>query len=80
MMMCKNENSKYISVPTGKKHFWGEMYERKNIFPAQYKKFENIELPVAKENEVYMSKMFGDYMKIPKPEDREKHFICEWRI
>ena len=54
--------------------------ERKNIFPAQYKKFENIELPVAKENEVYMSKMFGDYMKIPKPEDREKHFICEWRI
>ena len=46
----------------------------------RYKKFENIELPVAKENEVYMSKMFGDYMKIPKPEDREKHFICEWRI
>ncbi len=80
MMMCKNENSKYISVPTGKKHFWGEMYERKNIFPVQYKKFEDIELPVAKENEVYMSKMFGDYMKIPKVEDREKHFICEWRI
>lgn len=63
-----------------KNTFGVKCMKEKNIFPAQYKKFENIELPVAKENEVYMSKMFGDYMKIPKPEDREKHFICEWRI
>lgn len=80
MSSCKNENSKYISVPTGKRHFFGEMYERKDIFPVKYKKFENIELPVANKNEKYMEKMFGDYMKIPKPEDREKHFICEWRL
>lgn len=80
MSLCKNENSKYISVPTGKRHFFGEMYEREDIFPVKYKKFENIELPVANKNEKYMSKMFGDYMKIPKPEDREKHFICEWNI
>lgn len=80
MSLCKNENSKYITVPTGKRHFFGEMYERGDIFPVKYKKFENIELPVANKNEKYMSKMFGDYMKIPKPEDREKHFICEWNI
>ena len=80
MSSCKNENSKYISVPTGKRHFFGEMYEREDIFPVKYKKFENIELPVANKNEKYMEKMFGDYMKIPKPEDREKHFICEWRL
>lgn len=80
MSSCKNENSKYISVPTGKRHFFGEMYERKDIFPVKYKKFENIELPVANKNEKYMEKMFGDYMKIQKPEDREKHFICEWRL
>ena len=80
MSLCKNENSKYISVPTGKRHFFGEMYEREDIFPVKYKKFENIELPVANKNEKYMEKMFGDYMKIPKPEDREKHFICEWNI
>ena len=80
MSLCKNENSRYISVPTGKKHFFGEMYEREDILPVKYKKFENIELPVANKNEKYMEKMFGDYMKIPKPEDREKHFICEWRL
>ena len=80
MSSCKNENSKYISVPTGKRHFFGEMYEREDIFPVKYKKFENIELPVANKNEKYMEKMFGDYMNIPKPEDREKHFICEWRL
>lgn len=80
MSLCKNEKSKYISVPTGKRHFFGEMYEREDIFPVKYKKFENIELPVANKNEKYMSKMFGDYMKIPKPEDREKHFICDWNI
>lgn len=80
MSMCKNEKSKYISVPTGKKHFWGEMYARTDIFPEKYEKFENIKLPVAKNNEKYMAKMYGDYMKIPKPEDREKHFICEWKV
>lgn len=78
MGMCKDENSKYISVPTGKRHFWGEMYLREDIFPFKYEKFENIELPVANKNEKYMSKMFGDYTKIPKVEDREKHFICSW--
>lgn len=80
MSLCKNENSKYISVPTGKRHFFGEMYERKDIFPVKYKKFEDTELPVANNNEKYMEKMFGDYMKIPRKEDREKHFICEWRL
>lgn len=80
MMLCKNENSKYISVPTGKRHFFGEMYERQDIFPVKYKKFENIELPVANKNEKYMAKMFGNYMKIPEPEEREKHFICQWKV
>ena len=80
MSVCKNENSKYISVPTGKKHFWGEMYERKDILPTKYEIFENIELPVAKNSDKYMTNMFGDYMKIPRPEDRERHFICEWKI
>lgn len=80
MMACKNEKSTYISVPTGKRHFYGEMYKREDIFPTIYKKFEDIELPVARNNEKYMNKMFGDYMKIPKKEDREKHFICEWGL
>lgn len=80
MTMCKNEESKYISVPTGKRHFWGEMYYRDDIFPVKYSKFESIELPVAKNNEKYMKKMFGDYMKIPKEEEREKHFICQWKV
>lgn len=80
MAMCKNEESKYISVPTGKRHFWGEMYSRDDIFPVKYSKFESIELPVAKNNEKYMKKMFGDYMKIPKEEEREKHFICQWKV
>lgn len=78
MRMCKDNNSKYISIPTGKKHFFGEMYLRKDIFPVKYKPFENIKLPVANKNEKYMEKMFGDYMKIPEIEDRERHFICSW--
>lgn len=80
MSWCKNTNSKYISVPTGKKHFWGEMYLREDIFPVKYVEFETIKLPVANKNSKYMKKMFGNYMAIPKKEDREKHFICEWKV
>ena len=80
MRKCKNQHSQYITVPTGKRHYFGEMYKREDIFPVVYKKFNDIELPVARHNEIYMSKMFGDYMKIPAVEDRERHFICSYNL
>ncbi len=75
MTMCKNENSNYLSVPTGRKHYFGEMIRRNEVQPLKWVPFENIELPVAKDNATYMSNLYGDYMKIPEVSKRERHYI-----
>lgn len=78
--MCHDDKSKYITVPTGKRHFFGEMYKRTDVLPVKYHPFENLQLPTACHNEIYMKKMFGDYMKIPSVEKRERHFICSYDL
>lgn len=46
----------------------------KDLFPVKYVKFEDTELPVPNNVDVYLRKLYGDYMKLPKPEDRHNHF------
>lgn len=75
MSSCKNKNSKYLTVPTGRKHYFDEMILRDDVLPLQRVPFEHLSLPVANHNDVYMTHLFGDYMKIPKKENREQHFI-----
>lgn len=77
LSFCKNDNSRYITVPTGRKHFFGEIYERKTIMPFKRMSFEHLSLCVAHDNHAYMSKLFGNYMVIPKEEDREMHLVCD---
>ena len=38
--ICKNNNSKYVTVPSGRRHFFGEMYERKDFCEYTRCKFE----------------------------------------
>ncbi len=74
---CKDDNSKMVAIPTGRKHFSGEIYERRNM--CKYKKVpfetENFNIPVWAEG--YLSYFYGDYMKIPPVEKRERHVFLE---
>lgn len=80
--MCKNDNSKYVSVPVGRNHFFGEIYERnkfcktiKHIFEGESRK-----LPICIDYDGYLTHMYGDYMKIPKKENRETHIFLEFKL
>lgn len=80
--MCKNNESKYVSVPVGRKHFFGELYERDKFCKTILHEFEgkNRMLPVCIEYDAYLKHMYGDYMKIPKEEDRETHIFLELEL
>ncbi len=77
---CKNDTSKYITVPAGRKHFFGEIYERDVFFPAKKAEFEGRQFYIVGDAHVYLTKFFGNYMEIPPVDKRERHSIIEFRL
>lgn len=73
----KNNNSKYCGVLTGRNHYFGECFERNKIFPASYGTFEGLKVPLIHDTDSWLTKLYGNYMLVPPPEKRERHFIRE---
>ena len=78
--ICKNQNSKYVTVPGGRKHFFGELRERKGFCDYTLMDFEGRNWKVPKEYDKYLTQMYGDYMKIPDEEHREQHVVLEFKV
>lgn len=74
---CKDENSRYVTVPTGRKHFKGEMYERESYLKERRIGFGAYDLRCPGNLEDYLQRMYGDYNKIPEEADREHHIYME---
>lgn len=76
----KDEKSLYCSIIPGRKHYFGEIIRRDIIFPERYVKFDNIVAPVFCDVEAYLSNLYGDYMKIPPEDKRERHMVRELKF
>lgn len=63
------------SLPTGRKHYFGEILPTKWLFPTIKWKFENYDADIPNGYDAYLKNLYGDYMQIPPVEKREKHFI-----
>lgn len=68
-----NEKTRWVAC------FFGEMDPLKqaikldDLFPLVKKPFEDIMVKVPKNNDVFLKRMFGDYMKMPPVESRKNH-------
>lgn len=80
MSSCKDDDSHYVTIPSGRKHFFGEMYEREDFMKTQKMPFEKYQFPVTKDYENYLSNLYGDYMTLPPEEKREHHVIYDLRF
>lgn len=79
--LCKNNNSKYVSFPAGRKHYFGEMYLREDMENTIKKTFEEKEWCVPRGYDKYFKALYGkDYMTPPPPEKREKHILLELKF
>lgn len=79
--ICHNEFSRYVSCPSGRKHYFKELYKRDFICQSQRVPFDRFSFMLMKRPEYYLTKLYGtDYMKPPKKEDREKHCILECKL
>ncbi len=80
MKSCKKEDSRYITIPSGRKHFFGELYERKAFMQTKQMPFEGHLLAVTKDYDHYLKNLYGDYMVIPPEEKREHHVIYDLKF
>lgn len=79
--LCKNNHSKYVSFPSGRKHYFGEMYLRKDMENTIKKPFEGRKWCVPKGYDKYFKALYGEnYMTPPPPEKREKHILLELKF
>jgi len=75
--LCKNDDSRYVSIPSGRKHYFKEMYERKSVCKTKKQRFEDHLWNIPSDHDAYLKTLYGDYMQIPQEDQREKHLILE---
>lgn len=73
----RNNKSMDCSLATGLKHYFGETLQRSEYMPATQVEFEGHKAYTFHDVDAYLSNLYGDYMTIPAPEKRQKHFIKE---
>lgn len=79
--LCKNKMSQYVSCPSGRKHYFKEMYQREYMCNVRKVPFENLMLNLMLNPEYYLVKLYGDtYMTPPSEADREVHCILECNL
>ncbi len=70
---CRESSSSYVTIPSGRGHFFRETYRREELLPPVSMAYENTFYPVAADYECYLTRLYGDYRRIPKESEREKH-------
>ncbi|MDE5994143.1 MAG: LicD family protein [Oscillospiraceae bacterium] len=76
MCVCKNKNSSFVSIPTGRKHYFGEMQPRSTFSKAVLTDFEDTKFYIMEDFNSYLTGLFGeDYMTPPPKESRERHAV-----
>ena len=75
VLQSKCTDSRLCGTPSGRKHYFGEIYEKKDIFPGYIISFAGKDARVFTDPHKYLKHLYGsDYMTPPPPEKREHHF------
>lgn len=62
------------AVPTDIGHYFGHIMPKSVYYPPIKGEFEGMQINLPHDPDAYLKNQYGDYMKIPPVEDREKHY------
>lgn len=78
--LCHNEHSKYVSVPTGRHHYFKETYLRSHFCTSQKLNFASHQWNVPSDIEGYLTHMYKDWQKLPPKHQQEKHVLLKFDL
>jgi lipopolysaccharide cholinephosphotransferase len=76
----KNENSKECGILTARGHYFGEILPREAVLPASEGICNGEIVQLYHDTDLYLRKLYGNYMEIPPVEKRERHFFCDLKL
>ncbi len=78
---CKNDASEYVTIPTGRAHYFGELRPRSELCETMAARFEGLTVQIPKGYDVYLTALYGaDYRQLPPPEKQETHPLMELNL
>lgn len=80
MAQCRDDASEYITIPSGRNHFFGELYPRNTFMKLQRMEFEGHMLYVTSDYKNYLTRLYGNYMEIPPEDKREHHVLYDLKL
>ena len=75
-----SKETKLWGLPTGCRHYFGEIFPKDVFFPSGTGVFDGHVVPMVNDPDAYLKNLYGDYMQIPPPEKRRKHFVRELQL
>lgn len=72
--------SSFVVIPTGRKLYHGETFPASVFFPVSKGVFEGLEVNLPATPDIYLKRLYGDYMIIPPVEKRESHMIVDLQL
>lgn len=77
---CHGETD-YLTIPVGRKHYFGELHPRAVFFPVSEGVFGGLRVALPGKAQDYLTKLYGsDYMTPPAVGDREVHSVFEFDL
>lgn len=64
-----------LGIPTGRKHYFGEVLPATAYLPVSYGLFEKVQVPLPGDYDMCLRNLYGDYWQIPPIEKRERHLV-----
>lgn len=77
---CKNEHSKYVSIPADCRHYFGEMNLRSILCERKAVDFAGRKCYVPVQADAYLRAIYGDYMQRPPVEKQERNCYLEYDL
>lgn len=69
-----------MGIPTGRKHYFGEILPTFVYLPVSEGIFENHTVKLPHNCDAYLRNLYGNYMEIPPVEKRERHLIVDFSL
>lgn len=77
---CKNENSKYVSIPADCRHYFGEMNLRSVLCTTKDVSLNGRICQVPEQADAYLRAIYGDYMQLPPVEKQERNCYLRYDL